>query len=221
MAIAAVVLTPAILLRVTPAFADEPVIARRLLVIAPTTPASPPARIASPVTPMAASAPAARTVEGVAAAPAPTTGKPVTSAEVVAAVEPASPPTAPPLPATPLPPAPPAPPAASMSDAETGGLDTPGRYREIVRRAVGQALEAEKVMESDEIRRTLSELRTSEGDLARADRARIHAEVAAAMAELDQVKARLRSPEFREAIAQAARQAARAAVEPHGAGEKD
>jgi len=108
-----------------------------------------------------------------------------------------------------------------MRGEEMRALAAQGRYDEIVRRAVDQAMSAEKVMESGEMRRAMAELQAHRGELAQIDRAKIRAEVAQAMAEfknthlketLDQLRAQLQSPEFRNAIADAARAAADAQI---------
>jgi beta-lactamase regulating signal transducer with metallopeptidase domain len=213
-AIAAAVLAPAVFLRVTPAFADEPVIPRRILVAASagSEVAAAPAAPAFPAAP----APLAKAAR-----------KPVAAVWRMASLEPPPPlppppppPSALPSPAPPAPPPPPAPP--SLTRAEIHEHLDHGRYEVIVHRALERALSAEKIMESDAMRRAMAELRANQDEMVRADQARIHADMAAAMAELDHVRVeadadkvrlRLRSSEIREAITAAAREAARAAAE--------
>jgi diacylglycerol kinase len=110
----------------------------------------------------------------------------------------------------------------SMRADEFRGLVDQGRLREVVRRAVDEAMAAEKAMDSGEMRRAMASIDASRGELAQIDRAKIHAEVEAAMAEVrnahieetvDRATAELRSPEFRESIRRAARDAARAATD--------
>jgi len=220
-AIAAAVLAPAVLLRVTPAFADEPVVARRLLAPAPEAQvaAATPVAHTAPVTPFLKAAPThAAGVQRMAQAAAP--------------IQPPSPPApvARSLPAPPAPPAPPPPPADAMNGVEIHYRGAHGRYDVIVHRALKQALSEEKVMESDAMRHALDELRASQAEVTRAERAKLHAEFATAMVELDHariketldsLRVQLKSSEFRNALAAVARQAAAAAAEVHAEDGKD
>jgi len=80
------------------------------------------------------------------------------------------------------------------------------------------------------MRHALDELRASQAEVTRAERAKLHAEFATAMVELDHariketldsLRVQLKSSEFRNALAAVARQAAAAAAEVHAEDGKD
>jgi beta-lactamase regulating signal transducer with metallopeptidase domain len=222
--VASAVLAPVAFLRVTPAFADEPVIARRILV-APTVTPGPAA------SPAARAAPASLTPIARPARKPPAVGvRPMALMEVPPPPPPppflARPPAPPPAPAAPrAPPAPP-PPPAPFHGVQIQEHVADGRYEVIVRGALPRLAGVEKAVVSDTLRGALAQIQAHEQQMVRADQARLHAEMAAMMAELDhvrieaeadQVRLRLRSSEVRQAMSAAAAEAAKAAAEARAA----
>jgi len=187
---ASAILAPAVMLRVTPAFAD---------VAPPSTPAHALAAPIASVTPVAAEptkAPPARRARGR-----------VMRVASLAAPQSATPASQPAGPAEP--PAPPAGSAPAM-DVTAPALVDGEQIRRIVRQALEQSAEARKAVESAEIQRALAEVRAHAGMTAE-ERAQLQSEIRQTVqTALAEVRKELDSDAFRQSIRDAARAAAEA-----------
>ena len=162
-ALAAVVLTPAMLLHVAPAFAQTPAQATSpaaAAAVAPATPPATPAPVAPAAMPVAPVDTHARTRLRLA--------RTQTAPRAVAPAPPPAPP-APPVP--PTPPAPPAPPASPAPPMSAGQIEA------MVDAALAQTDAAREVFVNAHVEAAMAALQAHQNDLSAAERARVLAEV--------------------------------------------